>query len=148
MNFSKEEIKSIASNSAESFGFFLVELVIRGDSRNRIIEVFIDGEKNVSAEDCALVSRDINSKLNDVFENFRLDVSSPGTNRPLVYLRQFPKHINRKFEISYVEDEQSKKIVGKLTEINGEYLTFYSSNKSVIVNFNNIKQAKVIPTIS
>ncbi len=148
MNFTNEQIKSIASISAESFGFFLVDLVIRGDSRNRIIEVFIDSEKNISAEDCALVSRDINSKLNDIFENFRLDVSSPGTDRPLVYLKQFPKHLNRKFEILYTEDEQLKKISGKLIEINGEYLTFYSSNKSVMVNFNNIKQAKVIPTIS
>jgi ribosome maturation factor RimP len=83
-----------------------------------------------------------------MFENYRLDISSPGTNKPLIYLKQFPKHINRKFEIQYLENDQVKNITGKLLEINGDYLVFLSNNKQIMVSFNNIKKATVIPAIS
>lgn len=147
-NFSIENIKEIAKQSSEESGFFLVDLIIRGNERNRIIEVFIDGEQNITADDCAKVSKEIESKLDNVLDNYRLDVSSPGTNRPLLYLKQFPKHLNRKFEISYTDNNQTKTLTGKLLEINGDYLIFLSNNKQVMISFNNIKKAKVIPAIS
>jgi ribosome maturation factor RimP len=110
--------------------------------------VFIDGEKNITADDCAKVSKQISSRFDFILENYRLDVSSPGTNRPLIYLKQFHKHINRKFEILYADNEQTKSITGKLLEINGDYLVFLSNNKEIMILFNNIKKATVIPAIS
>ena len=150
MNSLRENIVQIAQEITSSSGYFLIDIVIRGTERNRVIEVFIDGEENITAKDCAEVSR----KLNEVFEEkeivkavYRLDVSSPGIERPLLYLKQYPKHINRKFEISYNYNDEKRKLKGTLKKIEGENLTFLT-NEEQIINFNDIINAKVLLSFS
>jgi len=151
MNLLDENIKEIVSKVVKRNGFFLIDLILRGTEHKRVIEVFIDGEKDISAEDCAAVSREIDSELKDLLikhPDYRLDVSSPGIDRPLKFLNQYIKHVNRKFDISYRSGEEIKKLSGKLTSIDGDYLTFISNNKEVIINFNNIVKANVIVSFS
>ncbi|OGU35958.1 MAG: hypothetical protein A2315_15270 [Ignavibacteria bacterium RIFOXYB2_FULL_35_12] len=151
MSLLDENIKEIVTKVVERNGFLLIDLILRGTEHNRVIEVYFDGEKDVSADDCALVSREIESHLNDLLvkhPDFRLDVSSPGIDRPLKFLKQYQKHVNRKFDISYRSGEEIKKLSGKLAAIEGDHLTFISNNKEVIINFNNIVKANVIVSFS
>ena len=146
MSLLDENIKEIVVKVVEKSGFMLIDCILRGTEHNRVIEVYFDGEKDVSADDCASVSREIESHLKDLLvkhPDFRLDVSSPGIDRPLKFLKQYQKHINRKFDISYVLGEEINKLSGKLAAVNGEHLTFISNNKEVIINFNNITKANV-----
>lgn len=150
MNSFRENIVQIAEEITSSSGFFLIDIVIRGNERDKVIEVFVDGEKNINAKDCAKISR----KINEIFEEkelikaaYRLDVSSPGIDRPLLYLKQYPKHINRKFEITYSHDDEKKKLKGTLKKIEGEYLTFLT-NKEQVINFKDIINAKVLVSFS
>ena len=151
MNLLNENIKQLASKKAEEDGFFLIDCVIRGNNANRIIEVFIDGEKNVSAADCAKVSVDIDKELEnlpDLGSSYRLDVSSPGIDRPLKFLKQYPKNINRYFEVNYKTDDIEKKMTAKLVGIEGNDLIFFFNKEKVIINFNNINKAKVLVSFS
>jgi ribosome maturation factor RimP len=150
MNNISENIEQIASEIAENHGFFLVDFVLRGNKNNPVIEVFVDGEKNVSADDCASISREIDSRLDVLFadSSYRLDVSSPGVDRPLKFLKQFSKHINRKFEISYEQNGQNKKYTGRLERIEGEDLVFSSNNNETIIKYGSITKAKVIVSFS
>jgi ribosome maturation factor RimP len=146
MNLLNENIKEIVAKVVEKNDFFLIDHIIRGTEHNRVIEVYIDGEKDVSAEDCANVSREIESQLNALLvkhPDFRLDVSSPGIDRPLKFLKQYHKHINRKFDIVYRSGSESKNISCKLAAVDGDYLTFILNNKEVIINFYNIVKASV-----
>jgi ribosome maturation factor RimP len=146
-----EDIKRIAAAAAESNNLFLVDISVRGRSGAKIIEIFIDGESDVSADDCAKVSREINSQLEQLPDSksiFRLDVSSPGVDRPLKFLKQFPKHINRKMEVAYFQEGQLKKITGTLLRIEGESPVFMFKNSETKINFNDIKEAKVIVSFS
>jgi len=151
MSLLDENIKEIVSKVVEKNGFLLIDLLLRGTEHNRVIEVFIDGEKDVSADDCASVSREIDSHLKDLLvkhPDFRLDVSSPGIDRPLKFLKQYQKHVNRKFDVSYRSGEEIKKLSGKLAATEGDHLTFISNNKEVIINFNNITKANVVVSFS
>ncbi len=152
MNLFDENIRKIAAGKSEVNGFFLVDIIFRGNPNNRIIEIFIDGEKNVSADDCAKISREIEEQIESlglIDSSYRLEVSSPGVDRPLKFLKQYPKHINRKFEISYKPNDETKKLVGKLLRIEGENLIFQSDQKNeTIINFNNITKAKVLVSFS
>lgn len=150
MNLLNEKINKIALEAAANNGFFLIDLIVRGNDKNRVIEIFIDGENNVSADDCAKVSREINSELEEdpSLGSYRLDVSSPGVDRPLKYLKQYPKHVDRKFDLIYTEGETKKKTAAVLKKIDGEELTFFSNNNEFKVNFNNILKAKVIISFS
>ena len=61
MNLFDENIKEIVTSVVENNDFFLIDLILRGTEHKRVIEVYIDGEKDVSADDCATVSREIES---------------------------------------------------------------------------------------
>lgn len=143
----KQQIHNRIEEIVKAHGFILIDLVIRGDNHLRIVEVFIDSEKGINADDCSNVSRALNDVLeleNLIETNYRLDVSSPGVERPLKFLVQFGKHVNRKFEVIYKEGEEEKKLIAKLIGIEGEDLFFAEKNSELKINFNNITKAKVL----
>ena len=151
MNQLKENIQEIVQGIVEKNGYFLIDLIFRGSETNRVFEIFIDGENNITAEDCAKISREINSILSEhelIDFSYRLDVSSPGVERPLKFLKQFPKHLNRKFEVSFNQNEEIKKLTGKLLKVEGDFLLFLTKNGEEMVNFNNILNAKVLISFS
>ena len=151
MDLLKENIFNLCNEIVEENEYFLVDLIIRGDQRNRIIEVYVDSEKIVSAEDLTQLSREINDTIaqrKTISGPYRLDVSTPGVDRPLKYLRQFPKHINRNFEISYKSVEEIITTKAKLISIEGNVLTFLSGKNNLIINFSDLTKAKVIISFS
>jgi ribosome maturation factor RimP len=145
MNQNFENIREIAGQVAALHNLFLVELVVRGTESNRVIEVFIDGEKNISADDCASVSRELCRQIDEIqlLKSYRLDVSSPGVERPLIYLKQFPKHVNRLFEIEFNASGSSLKFKGRLISVDEDVLTFHS-DKEIKIKFSEISKAKVL----
>lgn len=145
MNQNFENIREIAQQIAEQNNLFLIDLIVRGSESSRVIEVFIDGEKNISADECALVSREISKQIDEseLLKSYRLDVSSPGVDRPLIYLKQYPKHLNRIFEIEFNSSGSSSTFKGKLISIEDEVLTF-QSNKEIKIKFSEIIKAKVL----
>lgn len=151
MKLTENNISQKIAEIVDKTGFFPIDIIVRGNPNKRVIEVFIDGVKDVSASDCAGVSREINEALETMPEagnDYRLDVSSPGVDKPLKFLKQYPKHINRSFEVSYKSGDDTKKLTGKLMSIDEDELTFLSNKNEVKINFNNIKKAKVIVSFS
>lgn len=151
MDIIKENIVRISNEIAEKLNFFVIDITFRGDNRKKIIEVFVDAEKNIDADNLAEISREINSILEEqdiIQQAYRLDVSTPGVDRPLKFLKQFPKHINRNFEVTYKAGDETKTITGKLLSVEREELTFLSDKKELLIEFNNITTAKVIISFS
>ena len=131
MDIIKENIVRISNEIAEKLNFFVIDINFRGDNRKKIIEVFVDAEKNIDADNLAEISREINSIIEEqdiIQQAYRLDVSTPGVDRPLKFLKQFPKHINRNFEVIYKAGDETKTITGKLLSVEREDLIFLSDN--------------------
>jgi ribosome maturation factor RimP len=141
-----ENISFIAENAASEIGLFLIDVNLRGNDRNRIIEIFVDGDKSVSAEDLTLLSKNINGIIeekNIIESSYRLDVSTPGIDRPLKFLKQYPKHINRNFNLVYNENGNQQTIIAKLESIEGDFLLFTKGKSLIKINFKDILSAKV-----
>jgi len=151
MDIIKENIVRISNEIAEKLNFFVIDITFRGDNRKKIIEVFVDAEKNIDADNLAEISREINSFIEEqdiIQQAYRLDVSTPGVDRPLKFLKQFPKHINRNFEVIYKAGDETRTITGKLLSVEREDLIFLSDKKEVLIEFKNITTAKVIISFS
>jgi ribosome maturation factor RimP len=151
MDIIKENIVRICNEIAEKLNFFVIDINFRGDNRKKIIELFVDAEINVDADYLAEISSEINSIIEEqdiIQQAYRLDVSTPGVDRPLKFLKQFPKHINRNFEVTYKSGDESKTITGKLLSVEREELTFLSEKKEILIEFKNITIAKVIISFS
>ena len=150
MNSTKQNILNTAQEISEKNNLLLLEVLFRGNERNHVIEIFIDGEDNLSADDCARISREINELIekNEFLNSaYLLDVSTPGVDRPLEYLKQYKKHINRKFEVRYKSGGNKNSITAKLVKIEEDNLYFYSDREQVI-KFEDIIKAKVLVSFS
>ncbi len=80
----------------------IVDIVVRGTEQRPIIEIYLDSREGVTLEHCTDISRELQeyADASDAISgNYRLDVSSPGVDRPLRYLWQYPKHIQRTLSI-------------------------------------------------
>ena len=152
MQLIEKKIVTITKEIIDRNGLLLIDFLFRGFNNSTVIEVYIDGEKSVSVEDCAKLSREINDQIEaeNLFDSaYRLEVSSPGAERPLKFLQQYTKHINRNFDLQLaVTEGTNKKVTGKLLSIDGENLVFLIQKEEVIVPFNTIQKANVIISFS
>jgi len=146
MSINKSKISDKIKNVIEQLGYLLIEINFRGNENALVLEIFIDNEVGIVTSDCVGVSRvcgDLIETENLIESKYRLDVSSPGIDRPLIYLQQYRKNIDRFFELEF-EGQAAEKFQGKLLNVNGNILKFEIDKKIDEVNFNNIKSAKVI----
>ena len=124
----------------------MINTVTRGSNKSPKFEIFIDNEKGVNAEDCAKFSREVKHRLEStqIGElDYELIVSSPGTDEPVKFFEQFPKHIGREFKISYDDNEVVKSIEAKLIQIQDKDLVFEYKSEELNIDFNKLKKAKV-----
>lgn len=126
----------------------LIEIVFRGNKNEKVIEVYIDSGETLTVDDIANISREINEfiETENLFEGrYRLDVSSPGIERPLIFLQQFPKNTGRSFEIEYKIEGSDvvEKHKGKLLKVEGNNLVFEDKKFEKVIDFQNLINAKV-----
>jgi ribosome maturation factor RimP len=128
----------------------LIEVVLRGDHRRPVLQVFIDAEKPVTIEQCTEISRGISSVVEGarmLAETYRLEVSSPGIDRPLQHAWQYPKHVGRKIKVTVRAPEGPKKVEGVLTaaDAGGVVVTPAPGVEPVKIAFADIREALIRP---
>ena len=142
-----EQIENQLEKITKEKNLLLIDFHWRGTDSFRVLEIFIDNVSGITTEICSEVSREIEAYIDEaglIKGKYRLDVSSPGVGKPLKYVEQFPKHIGRSFKLQLISnDDKIKKTEGKLIAVNGEELSFEVEGSERIINFKNIKQAKV-----
>jgi ribosome maturation factor RimP len=116
-----DNVREIVIPVVESADAFLVDLVIRGERNSKIIDVFIDTEQGITVDRLGEISKDIQKRLDEhsiISGTYRLNVSSPGLDRPLKLTRQYKKNIGRELEVQVREEGLPKKINGTLKDVN------------------------------
>ena len=116
----KEKIEEILTEYlAQKSDLFLVDVKI---SRDNDIEIVIEIDKGfLSLEDCANISRFVESRLDRDKEDFSLTVGSAGLSTPFKVLRQYRKALNSEIELILKSGGNFK---GVLTAVSEEGITF------------------------
>ncbi|MDO4868858.1 MAG: ribosome maturation factor RimP [Bacillota bacterium] len=91
------------------------------EGRDWFLRIYIDkndGEGYIGTEDCEKVSRYLSEKLDEmdpIEQNYYLEVSSPGMDRPLIKPEHYERYIGSEVEIKlYKGKDGTKKIEGVL----------------------------------
>ena len=113
MMIKTEFIRNLLEEELTRRGLFLVEVLVRPANK---IAVYLDSVQGVTLEECMQVSRFLESRLDRNEEDFELEVSSPGLDKPLKLPVQFEKNVGRMLDVVKTD---GMKITGKLLGISG-----------------------------
>lgn len=137
-------LQTILEQTVPGLGFELVDVEI---TPAKIIRVFIDKEGGVTVEDCVSVSNHLSRVfLVEEVDYNRLEISSPGLERPLKKLQDYVRFIGRKAKIKTRElfDEQ-KVFQGVIQAVDGEKITLELENKQLFsVEYDVISRGRLI----
>src|SRR5664279_4244237 len=103
-----DRFREIVETCAVKASAHVVDYGVRGERGTRVIEVFVDSETGVTTELCSSISRAITAAADEehiVQDGYRLEVSSPGIDRPLRFPWQYAKHVGRKIALSVHSDQ-------------------------------------------
>jgi ribosome maturation factor RimP len=121
---------------------FLVEMAERKERGRRIIQVFLDTDEGITIAQCAEISRELGTALDEqniINEPYELEVSSPGIEKPLKLLRQYKKNLGRKYKVQYRQGDNRQTFNGTLAAIEGERVTFtLEKHETVTLEFSKI----------
>jgi len=111
---SAELIKSYLQEELTAKDLFLVDVMVR--PVNKIV-VYIDSINGVTVEECIAISRYLEKQFDRDIEDFELEVSSPGLDKPLKLPLQFEKNKGRMLDVVRID---GIKITGRLLIVNVE----------------------------
>lgn len=126
----KQQIEDIVSKQLNGSEFFIVDILVAGVKTVPKISILLDGDKGISIEKCAEVSRRVGKQIDDytlITSAYTLEVSSPGIDQPLKLFRQYPKHVGRKVKV-VLSDGSTK--TGKLEAVNESSIVLAEEPKS------------------
>lgn len=153
----KKKIEELALERIEELDkdLFIVEISI---SASNSIRVEIDSAfGNVAIEDCISVSRNIEHNLDREEQDFELQVSSPGLDKPFRVVQQYKKNVGREVKLTPVNGVKLEGVL-KSADDNGVVIEttrkerLEGKKKKVTVveehpfNYDEIKETKIVIT--
>lgn len=107
-------LEELLAHTVAGLGYELVHVEL--PARGRLIRLFIDRQGGVNIDDCTLVSNHLSRVLTVENIDFdRLEVSSPGLDRPLKSLQDFTRFAGQEAELKLrLPLNGRKRFTGKL----------------------------------
>lgn len=119
----KSELTKVIETALEGSELFLVDVAV---SRDNNIVVEIDSMDCVSIDDCAKLTKAIESHFGRDVEDYELEVGSAGLTSPFKVKRQYEKYIDEEVEIL---TKDGRKLKGTLKDATDDNFTVSITKK-------------------
>lgn len=117
----EKKCEDLVTPIIEANNFELVDVEYVKEGSNYYLRVYADKEDGITIDDCVLISRALNEKLDEdefIEDAYILEVSSPGLGRPLKKDKDFIRSIGEDVELKLYRGIDGKK------EFEGELVAF------------------------
>lgn len=141
----EHRVESLVMPIIEEGNFELVDVEYVKEGSNFYLRVFADKEGGINIDDCVLISRALEVKLDEedfISDAYILEVSSPGLGRPLKKEKDFKRSIGKDVDIKLFKAvDQQKEFTGVLKDytadeivldIDGEEKRFFRKDLALI----------------
>ena len=129
-------------------GMEILEIEYRRESVGWVLRIFLDGERGISVEDCAQISRiagDLLDAADLIQVPYHLEVSSPGIDRPLRKLEHFQKYIGDIIEARTISPiENRRNFRGELKQASSEGVVIECEAGSYSIPMPLIERARLL----
>jgi ribosome maturation factor RimP len=127
-------IEEAATPIAKALGVELVEVQCHGRGTGTIVRVTIDKPGGVGIDDCEQMHQSLTRALDvvdPVPHAYRLEVSSPGLDRPLKNRQDFQRALGKLVRITLLQPVQGEwAVVGRLSAVQDEDITLAIRTRS------------------
>lgn len=147
----EQSVQELIEPAAKSFGLELVLVQYRRESSGWILRILVDRPGGVSIDDCAELSREVSSLLDveDLIPGaYRLEVSSPGLDRPLVRPEDFERFAGKLVTLrTLVPVDGRRNFKGTLDGLQGDSVVIRIDEESYEIEFAQIEKANLVPAL-
>ncbi len=135
-------IRALVAEKIEETDYYLLSVDIKPGNA---ISVELESMGPVSILDCVDISRQIEHNLDREEEDFSLQVSSPGLDKPLKDYRQYIKNIGRNLSIRLANDTE---LEGELLNADQEKIEVKESKKERVEGKKKKEVVETVHTLS
>jgi ribosome maturation factor RimP len=130
----------------EGLGYELVDLE---SSRSGLLRIFIDSPSGISVDDCARVSNHLTRAFAvEGIDYERLEVSSPGLDRPLKRLADFQRFAGREASVKLkLPRDGRRRFEGRLVGVEGGRIVLEVEGSRQELAFEDIDRARLVPDV-
>ena len=151
-------LTALIEPEATALGLSLVRVRMQGGKSDPTLQVMAErpDTRQLVIEDCAELSRRISDKFDaleaegkdPIAEAYRLEVSSPGIDRPLTRLQDFADWAGQEVRIRLVAPfEDRKQISGDIVGVEGTKITIdVNKHKIMTIDYDQVADAKLVMT--
>jgi len=142
------DLQQVLESTLSGLGYELVDLERSG--KGKLLRIFIDKPGGVTLDDCAAVSNHVSRVMAvEGIDYDRLEVSSPGLDRPLKKEQDFVRYAGQKARIKLrVPLAGQRNFVGVLRETRaGKVEIEVDDGKRVSVDLSNLEKARLVPAL-
>ena len=147
----EQQIEEMLAPTVEALGFELWGLEYLSQGRHSLLRLYIEHENGISVDDCAAVSEQVSAVLDvedPITGEYTLEVSSPGMDRLLFKLGQYPAYSGEEVDIRLRSAfEGRRKFKGILKGIEGEDVVVQVDDHEYLLPHSAIEKARVQPRI-
>ena len=130
-------------------GYEFVGAEYVSESGQRVLRVYIDAESGIDVDDCAKISHQVSGILDvedPIREVYTLEVSSPGTDRPLFTPQQFKQFVGDKVRLKLgVAVLGRKNFTGELIAVNDTGVVVVVDGEAYDIDWSAINDARLVP---
>jgi len=139
------DVVKLVETTVNGLGYELVDMERAGRG---MLRVLIDKPEGISVDDCQVVSNQLTRLF--MVENVdyeRLEVSSPGLDRPLKKEADFVRFTGEKVQLKLrMALAGRKNFVGRIAGINDGILQVDVDGSQVAIELSNLDKARLVPT--
>ncbi len=141
-------VNELAGPLCDAEGIELVYTEYQREPHGMILRIYIDKPGGSTLQDCTHVSRQLQDLLDvhlAVTDNYYLEVSSPGVNRPLGKLSDFDRFKGCQVKIKVLQPiDGQKKFTGVLSGVLKEAVAIHVGDRIVEIPYQDITRARLV----
>lgn len=144
------QLTELLDPAITGLGLELLGIEFNAGERGGLLRVYIDvAERAVTVEDCARASREISGLLdvNDpIADNYTLEVSSPGLDRPLFTPQQFARFAGQEVKITlHAPVSGRRRYQGVIRDVNGDQVVIDQDGQPISIDHADMAKARLVP---
>ena len=140
-------LEELLESTLQGMGYELVE--VERLAHNKLLRIFVDKEGGINIDDCVAISNHLSQLF--AVENIdygRLEVSSPGLDRPLRKEADFIRFTGETVKLKLrIPVQGQRNFVGVLREINNGIIKLESEGKLFDLELSNLGKARMVPKL-